>query len=362
MTGIRYLREVDGRYHFSPSPAMRKAGFSNKALGTDFAAAVAYVKTQAEEWEEIRKQIAEAPTIETRGDFHWLVRQFQTDPTWYGSKAPRTQEEMDYAFGIIESYFGPHSVRIVERRHARGFYNTLRADGSAHKARKVLKWFRRLMRYAMEIGVRETNPADEMTIETVPSRTQKYSADEVAALIRSALEGGRASTGNEIPARPSVAVATKIAYDTSLPRQDILAMKWDQWDGLGWSVTQIKARGERKELYLPMSPDGVEMVNAVDRTSIFVIVNEMTGQPYDENVFSRIFRKFRERAGIEGRTFHDLRRTALTEFGEHGGTNVEISGYSGHKPSSPMLNVYVKPDKSVSMAAARKRWGMGNSG
>jgi len=76
MTGIRYLREVDGRYHFSPSPAMRKAGFSNKALGTDFAAAVAYVKTQAEEWEEIRKQIAEAPTIETRGDFHWLIRQF----------------------------------------------------------------------------------------------------------------------------------------------------------------------------------------------------------------------------------------------------------------------------------------------
>ena len=357
---IKYLREIDGRYHFSPSGAMRKVGFRNKALGKDFDAAAGYVKTQAEEWEEIREQLAEAPFIEKRGDFHWLINQFQADPTWYGSRAPRTQVEMDYAFDIIASFFGPHWVQSVERRHARAFYNGLRGDGSAHRAKKVLKWFRRLMRYAMEIGVRENNPADEMSIESVPPRTQKYSPEEVDKLIRSAVEGGRAKSGNEIPARPSVAVATKIAYDTSLPRQDILALKWDQWDGQGWSVTQIKSRGEHKELYLPMSPEGMEMVKGLDRTSIFVIVNEATGRPYDENVFSRIFRKFRERAGIEGRTFHDLRRTALSEFGERGGTNVEISGYSGHKPSSPMLGIYVKPDKSVSLAAAQKRWGMGN--
>ncbi len=363
MRGIRYLRAIDGRYHFSPSPAMRRAGFSNKALGTDFTAAVAYMKIQAEEWEEIRKQIAEAPTIETRGDFHWLIRQFQTDPTWYGSRAPRTQEEMDYAFCLIEQQFGPHPVRIVEPKHARAFYNTLRQEGSVHKARKIVKWFRRLMKYAVHIGVRDTNPAADMEMETPEGRSQVWEPAEVDGFIEAAMVGGVAGSGNIIPPRPSLALAVQLAYDTSLPEQDILALQWSQFDGEGLTVRQLKRRGDR-ELWIPLHPRTLEMLAATSKTSTYVVVSEETGRPYVRyQAFSRIFRKFRERAGIrQDLTFQDLRRTAMTEMGDHGATNAEIVAFSGHKENSRVLDTYIKPGRAAARNAARKRWGMGNGG
>ena len=72
--------------------------------------------------------------------------------------------------------------------------------------------------------------------------------------------------------------------------------------------------------------------------------------------FSRIFRKFRERAGIERQiTFHDIRRTALTEFGNSGATTAEIVSMSGHSMNSRVLDVYVRPDQTAGKNAAKKR-------
>nr|MBC8158653.1 hypothetical protein [Alphaproteobacteria bacterium] len=86
-------------------------------------------------------------------------------------------------------------------------------------------------------------------------------------------------------------------------------------------------------------------------------VSEETGQPYtDRNVFSRIFRKFRDRVGVKERTFHDIRRTALTELGNQGATNAEIVTLSGHDINSRVLKDYVMPDRTAALNAARKRW------
>ena len=48
----------------------------------------------------------------------------------------------------------------------------------------------------------------------------------------------------------------------------------------------------------------------------------------------RLFVKFRKRAGVDGRTFHDLRRSALSAIGNSGATNAEIVSFSGHKTLS----------------------------
>ncbi|MBF0382278.1 MAG: tyrosine-type recombinase/integrase, partial [Magnetococcales bacterium] len=195
-------------------------------------------------------------------------------------------------------------------------------------------------------------------------RDQVWTPQEIMDVVKAAEEGGTASTGNTIPPRPSIALAILIAYDTSLPQQDILDLTWDQYDGEGLKVIQKKRRGGKK-IWVPLSPNSIERIDALDRSSTHIIISEQDGRPYvdqgDDNrvrcrSFSRIFRKFRDRAGIERHlTFHDIRRTALTEFGNSGATEAEIVSMSGHKMGSQILDVYVKPDTTAGRNAAAKR-------
>jgi integrase len=204
-----------------------------------------------------------------------------------------------------------------------------------------------------------------MHLEAVEGRSQVWTTEQIETVIDGALNGGKAKSGNKIPARSSIALAVMIAYDTSLPQQYILALKWELFDGKGLTVIQIKKRGGR-ELYLPLRQRTINQLRGiVHHISGHIIISEETGQPYCDSsqednrvkakAFSRIFRKFRERAGVVGLTFHDIRRTALTELGNRGATNTEIAAWSGHAPGSKILSVYVKPDKSASMNAFKKR-------
>lgn len=364
---MRYALKKPSGYYFNPSRAMRKAGFRSCPLGKDPDAAAEKLAELIAEWEAVQEKLASPEIVEpSRGDFLWLVDRFQRDPTWYNAKARATREEMDYAFNIILNVLGPTIVRKLERRHGRLFYNGLRDQGaSIHKARKVMKWFRRLMRYAQEIGVRDDNPLSDMIIEVPAARDQVWTPEEVEAVIEAARSGGKAKSGNTIPARPSIALAIMIAYDTSLPQQDILALKWDQFEDGGLNVRQLKRRGDKK-LWIPLSQ---RTLNAMRTPALspYIIVSETTRQPYLDQgssksqrmIFSRMFRRFKERAGItRNLTFHDLRRTALSNLGNAGATEAEIVSFSGHAVGSRILETYVKPDRRAAQNAGRKRDGI----
>lgn len=358
---MKYITEKKGRYYFTPSIDMRKMGFKGRALGPDPEAAAATVAEYIEAF-AARKTSSDIPDP-SKGSFSWLISTFQNDPTWYGQKARATREEMDYAFKIIAAKFGGGSVRDFERRHARLYYNELRHGGaSIHKANKVFKWLRRLMRYAQEIGVQDINPIAEMSLQSAPSRGQVWQPEQVDAVIAAALAGGKSSQGNLIPPRPSIALAIMIAYDTSLPQQDILALTWDQFDGEGLTVIQQKKRGN-KPIWVPLSQRTLEAMDPKNG-STHVIVSEETKQPYLDTDgrrtrrinFSRLFARFRDRTGVPANLkFQDLRRTVLSELGNSGATTAEIVSFSGHKMNSKVLDVYVKPDKRAAKAAGEKR-------
>jgi integrase len=362
---MRYMLEKKGRYYFNPTPAMKKVGFGSIPLGSDHIEAKAKVSKLNAEWDKIRGSGQNPEKI--RGDFNWIIRAFQNDPIWYGEKAIRTQDEIDYAFSIIAKSLGEFQVKAFARRHGRAFYNRLLEEGaSLHKGRKVMKWFRRLMRYAQEIGVRDDNPLSDMMIGNPKGRNEVWTKEELESIVALLLSGGKAPSGNVFPARPSIALAALIAYDTSLPQQDILALQWDQFDGQGLDVTHKKKRGG-KPVWLPLTTRTIAMIKKIDKKlSPYIIVSEENKQPYlDANpsvnrsrcrIFSKNFRRFRERAGIErGLTFHDLRRTAMTELGNAGATNAEIVAFSGHSVNSRVLDVYVKPDQTAARSGAKKR-------
>jgi integrase len=339
-------------YYFKPSKAMLKAGFINEPLGTNKAAARARVEALNREWDESRRALETVQPRQARaGTVGDLIDRFQSDKVYYLAKHPRTREEMDRGFKSIRATFEDIPAAMVRRKHCRAFYNQLLESCSVHKAHMVMKWFSRLMNYAIEIEWLEFNPLHRMEIEQPEPRKEVWQPEEVNALIAAAL-----SPAPGIPARPSLALAAAIAYETSLPEQDILALCWPQYDGEGLAVQQKKKRGNR-DLWLPLSEDIRRWLDRQRQQAGHVIINEETGDPYRSRVdFGRAFRKLRARAGIQRRlTFHDLRRTALTEMGNRGATNAEITAMSGHSINSPVLKVYVRPDREAAKRAVAKR-------
>lgn len=344
----RYVLEKDGRFYWNPTKKMRDVGMVSEALPEGKAAAYARANALNEQWDEAREVAAEP----VRGDFNDLINQYQRDPVWYGSLAKVTREEIDYALAIVAETFGPYKVTALTRRHCMVFYNRIRVDGSAHKAARVMKWFKRLLNYAVELEIREFNPADKLKMERLPGREQIWHPDQIDALIAACIDGGKASSGNLIPPRPSVALAVLIALCTAQREQDVLALTWNQIDDGGIDITQQKTG---KRLWVPLDEDCLAMLPK-ERVSTHIIVSEETGQPYNKDNFARIFRKFCRRAGIPDELqFRDLRRTAATDLGNRGATESEIIAFTGHEPGSSVIRTYVKPGKQAALRGARKR-------
>jgi integrase len=195
----------------------------------------------------------------------------------------------------------------------------------------------------------------DFSMQTPEGREFVWTQWEVDRVIEAALMSHKSRQGNISPPRPSIALATQIAFSTSLPQQDILALTWGQYSDGGLTVTQKKKRGG-KELWIPLSQETRQMLDDTERTSTHIIVNEQTGQPYtNKNVFGKTFAKVRKWAGIERPlTFHDLRTTALTNLGNKGATMAEIVTFSGHKLNSPVLHTYVKPGREAAIRALNK--------
>lgn len=357
--GSNVNREGVRSWYYKPSKAMRDRGYFNEPLGVDEAAAIRRAEELNAQWDRDRAATAPEPVRNVEaGDVAWLIDRFLMDPTWYKARADRTREQIEWAFKQIGAVFGEIRVRDIQRKHLRAYYNDVRISGSITKAEKVMKWFHRLLEYAVEIGMIEYNPGARMKIESPQHRSTTWTPDEIEAVIATALVEAVALSGNRIPARPSVALAVAIAYDTSLPLQDVLALTWGNYDGQDLNVVQLKNRGNRR-LCLPLSDRTRVMLDGMSRTTDRVIVNEETALPYpDRFVFGRVFRKVKQRAGITRQvTFHDIRRTMLTELGARGATNVEIASYSGHSVNSPILKVYVQPTRESAVSAFRKRGG-----
>ena len=47
----------------------------------------------------------------------------------------------------------------------------------------------------------------------------------------------------------------------------------------------------------------------------------------------------------------------MSTMGNIGATNTDIASFSGHNPASPVLGIYVMPDKETARNTATRRWG-----
>jgi len=343
---------LDGWY-WQPSASARALGFRAESLGKDRLAAIARAEAlnAAVDAERRGKEAPAAPVV-APGTVSHLIATLQASSHWR-KKAERTVEEIEFAFSIIEPEFGATQAARVTAAHVETFYSVLLKEGSVHRAAKIMTWARYLWSFAIKQQYARLayNPWLAVEIERPAPRVQVWEPAQITAVIKAARKAGR----------PCMAMATVVAYDTSLRLGDVLALKWSQYDGESlWLTTQKTEHKQRVPLY----PETIAALDKHRRSGGIValdtapIIRAPHGRAYVRMNFSQRFRDICRAAGLpDDLRFQDIRRTASKERAEGGASEVELAAATGHsiQGGSRILDTYNPRSYAQAQAAQAKR-------
>jgi integrase len=135
-----------------------------------------------------------------------------------------------------------------------------------------------------------------------------------------------------------VACAFLFALETAMRMGEIVGMDWSRVDLERRFVHLPKTKtGIPRDV--PLSPRALEILE-----QLTPLKAEFEGSVFglDSAITEALFRKFKAAAGIDGATFHDTRRTALTRMAKHF-TVLELARISGHRDIRILSDVYYAP-------------------
>ena len=97
------------------------------------------------------------------------------------------------------------------------------------------------------------------------------------------------------------------------------------------------------------------MLENLSRTSPVMLTNGLR-RPWQPNAFRKAWGNVSRKAGLEDRTFHDLRGTAVTRLSEAGCTPQQIATIAGHslRDVSAILDKYLSRNDQIAVAAIAK--------
>lgn len=117
-----------------------------------------------------------------------------------------------------------------------------------------------------------------------------------------------------------------LALWTGQRQGDLLALRWEAYDGLTIRFHQSKTRAY---VAVPAPPRLKQALDATERVKPQVLLNS-SGKAWTGDGFRTSWRKGCEAAELGGLTFHDLRGTAVTRMALAGCTAAEIGAVTGH--------------------------------
>lgn len=233
--------------------------------------------------------------------------------------AKRTQADYVKHLDAVEREFGTFPIEGLKSKRARVIFSEWRdrlAKRSLRQADYAWAVLARCLSWAVGRGLVEANPLERGGRLYRASRADSvWTEDEEARLLAIA--------------SPQLALAYLIAIWTGQRQGDLLRLPWSAYDGQKIRLRQSKT-GAR--VVIPVSGPLKAALDATPRRSP-LILTQRNGRPWTQEGFSSSWRKTVKRAGIEGRTFHDIRGTACTRLAVAGCTEAEIVTLTGHSLS-----------------------------
>lgn len=369
-----YLVWRDGRPRWEPGPRLRAGGHKGRDL-KDGAGQWLSLETAIAAARHINIDIAEAkrtgtapkpqpkarkpgrtcralyelwcaPHAPDQASRAWrdLARSTQTD---YRSKARLFLDE-----------FGDLPVAALRKSDLFNWWEELERERGLHMANGVIAVARTLLSYGEKKGWITHNPALKLSLSQPDPRVVVHTDAEIDAQLAAADALGLYGVGDAI----------MLALHTGQRRGDVLALCHDRTaDGrCHFRISKTSAR-----VSVPFTPalrERLDIITARRRQGttpelapLGALVRRRDGQPYTGRDFWEDYANVRATAAktlpeLSGKTFADLRDTAITRLVNAECTVAEITSITGHKLQSvhQVLEHYVARSKDMADAAIAK--------
>jgi len=359
---IRYFTKRPGkngtkRYFWQPSKELADAGWKLTRLPDNYTDAVAEAQRINAAVDEWRAGLIKSPVTERPGTLSALWANYKNSRFWR-DLSPKTQYLYGLNWKTIEAWAGDAPVKSITAKSVQIFYEKLLATGKPAKAGTIIRTLRLLMTHAERENwiPKGSNPAANPGIKYKAKRQEIWSEDDVTAFVAQADKMDHFGVGT----------AVLINAWMGQRKMDLLSLSVkDYRDGV-IQIRQSKT-GANVDLPVDLIPQLKERIAAqIERNRkhslVGTLIQDSKGRPYTEYTFTHIVQDIREQAQkhhptLKGKTFKNLRHTAVVRLAEAGAEVTRITSVSGHSLGSAnqILEVYNVRTKKAAQEAFKLR-------
>jgi len=276
-----------------------------------------------------------------------LTRYFEEETSEFNDEiGERTKSDYRKHIAAIEKEFGDLPLAALDDKRTRGEFKKHRAKLAKSSKRQADYWWvvlARVLSVAKDHGKIDTNPCEK------GGRLYKGSRRDIVWTFEDEeLYVSRAPERLYLPLLMG-------AWLGQL-EGDLLRVPKSAYDG-----KRIRLRQSKTGAYVEppvVGPLKVALDAAVKQNpNSLLILNNSKGRPWTEGGFRSSFFKFRDKIGLKGRTFHDLRGTAVTRLAYAGCSNAEIAIFTGLSLADVQAILdkhYLSRDPAIAESAAAK--------
>jgi len=272
-------------------------------------------------FDEYRAALNEAPQIVSSGAATGTISRLVVDfyrSTEFSNLRPSSRKTYTDILDRLREVHGHRLVRDLQPPKARKIIEEIGVNhpAMANLTRAVL---RRLMEYAIELGLRYDNPFSKVPKYRLGTH-HTWTDDEISMFEKRWPVGTRER------------LAFALLLFTGQRGGDVVKMRRsDVKNGAIRVLQQKTARNESDQLLIPVHRALERAMRAVRSNSLYLI-SDAKGRPITRQSLTRVIRLAVRAAGLPPHCVaHGLRKAALRRLAEYGSTTKEISAVSGHR-------------------------------
>lgn len=245
-----------------------------------------------------------------------LVRQYKASGEFKGL-ADSTRREYGGLLDLIRTEFGATPVRLFDDRRMRKHVKAWRDKMAAtpRKADHAVSVLSAVLSYGLDQG--------ELSINVARGIARLHTADRSDVIWTPGEIDALCAVANEAVSR-----VVRMAALTGMRQGDLLRLPWgaDKGTHIDWVASKSAKRGRR--VIIPIMPELRALLDAAPKKGVQILLNTRD-RAWTPSGLKTQFGKAKDKAGIEGKTFHDLRGTAATYFCLSGLDDREVAEIMG---------------------------------
>lgn len=245
-----------------------------------------------------------------------LIADFKASGEFNALSSDSKDEYRTY-LDLIGQRFGDAPLGVFEKRQTRKRIKAWRdtMKDTPRKADYALQTMIRLLYYGVDQG--------DLTNNVAARIKRIYSADR-SDIIWEADELARLCARQH----KAFCAAVDIACMTGLRRADLVRITWsaDKGSHLEWTTQKTGA-----PVLIPILPQLRAVLDSLPRTAVTILTNSK-GRPWKPSGLDTAIQRARDKAGIKGKTLHDMRGTAVTFLCLGGLSDEEVGEIVGWDP------------------------------